>query len=440
MLNPAVSQVVEPGEAAPTGWRGRVSALSLGPNFDRLWIGSAVSQFGSAVGVLALSLTGVLTLHATAAQMGLLSTIARLPWLTYPIAGVYVDRLRRQPVMIAADLLRAGLIVMVPLTAVLGLLRMEVLYVAIFLGMTLGVWFDTASSAFVPATVETERLAGANSRLGATGSAARIAGPSVGGLVVQALTAPFAMLVDAASFVFSALMISRVRPVRPETPPPRGSFLADLSEGFRYLWGQPVLRALGLTGAITQFAGAGLLAINLLYLTRELHVPPAAIGLAVSGTAPGTLVGSLIATRVVGRIGQGATLIGGWTVFGASALLIPLAPGNAPALAVAMVVLAGFLMGVAGQTSGIVGTTLVQSIPPPHVLGRVFAGLGFISLGVAPLGALAGGLLGSVTSLRAVMLVAALLMLTVPVLGLFTVVPHLPGQSSSRGASSGSSG
>ncbi|HXM56249.1 MAG TPA: MFS transporter [Candidatus Dormibacteraeota bacterium] len=435
-----MSQVVEPGEAAPTGWRGRLAALSLGPNFDHLWAGSAVSQFGSAVGVLALSLTGVLTLHASAVQMGLLSTIARLPWLTYPIAGVYVDRLRRRPVMIAADVLRAGLIALVPIAAVLGLLRMEVLYAVAFLGMTLGVWFDTASSAFVPATVETGRLAAANSRLGATGSAARIAGPSVGGLVVQAISGPFAMLVDAASFLFSALMIGRVRLVRPETPPPRGSFLADLSEGFRYLWGQPVLRALSLTGAITQFAGAGLLAINLLYLTRELHVPAAAVGLAVSGTAPGTLVGSLVATRVVARIGQAATLVGGWAVFGAAALLIPLAPGDAPAVAVVMVVVAGFLMGAAGQTSGIVGTTLVQSIPPPHLLGRVFAGLGFISLGVAPLGALAGGVLGGVLSLRAVMLVAALLMLTVPLLGLLTVVPHLPRQSSSGGASSASSG
>lgn len=435
-----MSQVVEPGASAPTGWRGRLAALSLTPNFDRLWIGAGVSQFGSAVGVLALSLTGVLTLHASAAQMGVLSTVARLPWLTYPIAGVFVDRLRRQPVMIAADVLRASLIVLVPVTAVLGLLRMEVLWVVTFLSMTLGVWFDTASAAFVPATVEAERLAAANSRLGATGSAARIAGPSVGGLVVQALTGPFAMLVDAASFLFSALMIGRVRLVRPETPPPRGSFLADLSEGFRYLWGQPVLRALGLTGAITQFAGAGLLAINLLYLTRTLHVPAAAIGFAVSGTAPGTLVGSLIATRVVGRIGQAATLIGGWAVFGAAALLIPLAPGNAPALAVFMVVLAGFLMGVAGQTSGIVGTVLVQSIPPPHLLGRVFAGLGFISLGVAPAGALAGGLLGSVVPLRTVMLVAALLMLTVPVLGLFTVVRHLPVRSGGGSAPPAESG
>jgi MFS family permease len=426
-----VSEVVEPAEAAPTGWRGRLAALSLGPSFDHLWIGSAVSQFGSSVGVLALSLTGVLTLHASAAQMGLLSTIARLPWLSYPIAGVYVDRLRRQPLMIAADVLRAGLIVAVPVTALLGLLRMELLYVVVFLGMTLSVWFDTASSALVPATVETERLAAANSRLGATGSAARIAGPSVGGLVVQVLTAPFAMLVDAASFLFSALMIGRVRLVRPETPPPAtGSFLADLAEGFRYLWGQPVLRALGLTGAITQFAGAGLLAINLLYLTRELHVPPAAVGVAVSGTAPGTLVGSLVATRVVGRLGQGATLVGGWAVFGAGALLIPLAPGNAPLLAAAQVMLAGFVMGVAGQTSGIVGTTLVQSIPPQQLLGRIFAGLGFISLGVAPLGALSAGLLGSVVPLRVVMLVAALLMLAVPVLGLLTVVRHLPPRTS----------
>ncbi|HSR22930.1 MAG TPA: MFS transporter, partial [Candidatus Eisenbacteria bacterium] len=417
-----MSEVVEPAEAASTGWRGRLASLSLGANFDSLWIGSAVSQFGSAVGVLALSLTGVLTLHASAAQMGLLSTIARLPWLTYPLAGVYVDRLRRQPLMIAADLLRAGLIVAVPVTALLGVLRMEILYAVIFLGMTLGVWFDTASSAFVPATVETDRLGAANSRLGATASAARIAGPSTGGLVVQLVTAPFAMLVDAASFLFSALMISRVRLVRPETPPPRGSFLGDLVEGFRCLWGQPVLRWLGLTGAITQFAGAGLLAINLLYLTRELHVPPAAIGFAVSGTAPGTLVGSLVATRVVGRLGQGPTLVAGWAVFGAGALLIPLAPANAPLLAAAQVLLAGFVMGTSGQTSGIVGTTLAQTIPPRHLLGRVFAGLGFVSLGVAPLGALSAGLLGSVVSLRTVTLVAALLMLTVPVLGALTVL------------------
>lgn len=433
--------VVEPADAAPAGWRERLTALSLGSSFDRLWIGSAVSQVGSGVGVLALSLTGVLTLHASAAQMGLLSTIARLPWLTYPVAGVFIDRMRRRPVMIAADLLRAALIGVVPAMALLGLLRMEVLYAVILLTMTLGVWFDTASSAFVVATVGAERLTAANSRLAATASAARIAGPSLGGLAVQVMTAPFAMLIDAASFVFSALMIGRVRPARPEVPPPaRGRFLADLAEGFGYLWRQPVLRALGLTGAITQFAGAGLLAINLLYLTRELHVPPVAIGLAVSGSAPGTLVGSLVASRVVGRFGQGATLVGGWAAFGMGALLIPLAPGGAPLLAAGQVMLAGFVMGVSGQTTGIVGTTLAQSIPPQQLLGRVLGSLGFVSQGVAPLGALSAGLLGSVVSLRAVMLVVALLMLTVPVLGALTVLRHLPAQKTSGGAPTASSG
>lgn len=436
-----MSEVVEPAEAAPSGWRGRLSALSLGPGFDRLWIGSAVSQVGSGVGTLALSLTGVLTLHASPAQMGLLSTIARVPWLTYPVAGVFIDRLRRKPVMIAADLLRAGLIVLVPAAALLGLLRMELLYAVIFLGMTLGVWFDTASSAFVPATVGTERLAAANSRLAATASAARIAGPSLGGLLVQAVTAPFAMLVDAASFVFSALMVGRVRLARPEAPPAeRGTFLADLAEGFRFLWAQPVLRGLGLTGAVTQFAGAGLLAINLLYLTRELHVPPAAVGVAVTGGAPGTLVGSVLATRLIARFGQAGTLVGGWAGFGLGALLIPLAPGGAPLLGAAQVMVAGFVMGLAGQASGIVGMTLAQSIPPRHILGRVLSSLGFISLGVAPLGALGAGLLGSVVSLRAVMLVAALLLLTVPVLGLLTVAPHVRSQSRSGGDSPASSG
>ena len=402
----------------------------MGRSFDCLLLGSTVSQLGSSIGVLALSLTGVLTLHATPAQMGVLSTIARIPWLTYPVAGVLVDRMRRQPVMIAADLLRAGLIVLVPVTALLGVLRMEILYVVVLLGMLLGVWFDTASSAFVPATVGVERLAAANGRLGAAGSAVRIAGPGLGGVVVQLLTAPFAIVIDAVSFVFSALMISQVRLARPEEPPPvRGSFLADLAEGFGYLWRQPVLRGLGLTGAVTQFAGAGLLAINLLYLTRELHVPPAILGVAISGTAPGTLVGSLLASRVAARFGQAAALVGGWAVFGLGALLIPLAPGNAPLLAAGQVLLAGFVMGVAGQTSGIVGQTLAQSIPPRHLLGRVLGGLGFMSLGIASVGALSAGLLGSVVSLRTVMLVAALLMLTVPLIGALTVVRNLPDQS-----------
>lgn len=436
-----MSEAVDPAAAAPGGWRGRLSVLSLGPGFDRLWIGSAVSQVGTGVGTLALSLTGVLTLHATPAQMGLLSTIARLPWLTYPVAGVFVDRTFRRRVMIAADVLRAALIVLVPVSALLGLLRMEVLYAVIFLSMTLGVWFDTASSAFVPATVETERLAAANSRLAATASAARIAGPSLGGLVVQALTAPLAMLVDAASFLFSALMIGQVRLARPEAPArERRPFLHDLAEGFRYLLADPVLRGLSLTGAVTQFAGAGLLAINLLYLTRVLHVPPALVGFAVAGGAPGTLVGALVVTRLLRRFGRAATLVGGWTGFGLGALLIPLAPGEAPLLGAAVVMLGGFVMGLAGQASGIVGMTLAQSIPPPHLLGRVLGSLGFVTLGTASLGALAAGLLGSVVPLRTVLVVVALVLLTVPVLGLLTVARHLPRQSSGTGTPSASSG
>lgn len=417
----------EPLTAVSGRWRARLAGLSLGPAFDRLWAGMAVSQMGSQVGFLAISLTGAVTLQATAAQMAALSVVARLPFLAYPVAGVVADRLPRRPVMIAADLARAGLLLTIPAAALLGALRMELLYAVLLLLMALSVGFDTASQAFVPLAVESDRLATAYGRVATSASAARVAGPGLGGLVVQVLTAPFAVLLDAASFLFSALMVWLARPGQPAPARPARelSFISDMAEGFRYVAGQPVLRSLALASGVLQFAGAALMAVYLLYLTRDLGLVPASVGLAMSGTGPGTLLGAALASRAGAGLGAGRALLAGWLCFAAGGLLIPLAPAGAPLFVAGQLAVAGFLMGLGGQVSGVIGVTLSQAIAPDELRGRVSGGLGFLSLGVAPFGALLGGLVGSVGTLRGATLVAGLLMLAVPALAWLTPIRGL---------------
>jgi MFS family permease len=410
-----------------SGWRLRLAELSFRLDFNRLWAGMSVSQLGGQVTLLALPLTGVVTLHASAAQMGALSVVARVPFLLYPLAGVWVDRARRRRVMIGSDLVRAAILLAVPLAAALGVLRMEVLYAALFLVMLFTVVFDTAYQSFLPALVGRERLLEANSKLAMTGSAARIAGPSLGGVLVQLITAPFAVVVNALTFLFSALMIAliRTRDPAPQPAASRGAFHGQLLEGMRYVLSRPVLRALAVAVGLTQFAWALQLAVYLLYITRDLHVPPAWVGLIVATAGPATLVGSVVASRLSRRLGLGRTVFASWVAFAAAGFLVPLAPGSALPAAAALLVASQLVGALAQQVAAVNVASVRQAIPPDRMKGRVNASFNFVALGVAPFGSLAGGLLGTFASLRETELVAAAGMLLAPVVIALSVVPRL---------------
>ena len=394
--------------------RERFSGLWRHPDFLKLWVGQTISVFGTQITLLALPLTAVLMLDASAAQMGLLGAAERAPFLLVGLfAGVWVDRLRRRPILIGADLGRAALLGWIPLAAAFGWLRIEHLYVVGFLAGVLTVFFDVAYMAYLPALVRREQLVEGNSKLEVSNSVAMIAGPGLAGGLVQLVTAPVAIVVDALSYLGSALSLAFIR--RPEPAPravgarpvgPQG-FWGEIGEGLRVVLGNPLLRAIaGCTGTSNLFSNV-LFTVFVLYATRELGIGPAALGLIFAAVGPGSLLGALLAGPLARRFGLGPTIVGSIFVSGVSAFLIPLA-GGPPAAAIALLAAASFLGGLGGPVYNISQVSLRQAIVPGRLQGRMNATMRFLVWGTMPIGSLLGGFLGETVGLRPTMLVGAL--------------------------------
>ena len=253
-------------------WSRSAPWARLGPDFTKLWLGRTVSELGSGIGGTALPLAAVLVLKATPLQMGLLAAIGAAPVLVVGLpAGAWVDRLRRRPILIAADVGRAVLLISIPLAALLHVLRIEQLYVVAALVGVLAVFFDVADQSFLPSVVPRESLVEANSTLGASASVAEIGGPALAGVLVQWLSAPVAILFDAVSFLFSALCVGLIR--APDPPPQRieqrQSLGRDIAAGLRLVLRHPVLRALAGSSGTFNFFGSFVGALYFLYAIRR---------------------------------------------------------------------------------------------------------------------------------------------------------------------------
>ncbi|HEU4672799.1 MAG TPA: MFS transporter [Candidatus Limnocylindrales bacterium] len=400
----------------PLGVRG----LWAVPGFRRFWIGEGVSFLGNEVTELALPLTAVLVLGASASEMGLLTAALFLPYLVFGlVAGVWVDRMRRRPVLVALDLISAAAVLAIPLAAWAGVLRIELLYVVAFvLGSTVVV-FMVAYQSFVPTLVGRDAIIEANAALEATNSIALVAGPGRGGLLVQLVGAPFALLVDGASFLFSASLVGSIRV---EEPPPlpaatRPSAADDIRAGIRYVASVPALAALVRGGAVHNFFSRMMEALFVLFATRRLGLDAATIGLVVAAAGPGAFVGSLLASRASRAFGLGTTVWSMQVLTGIARLSVPatllLGPiagtANAP-VASAIVLAAGmFLLGVARTVFNVNQVGLRLSITPERMHGRMSATMRFVMWSVTPFGALAGGLLASTPlGLDATLVVAGL--------------------------------
>ncbi|MBA2381050.1 MAG: MFS transporter, partial [Chloroflexi bacterium] len=288
----------------------QVTALDLWrrPMFRRFWAGETISFLGNQITDLALPLTAVLLLGATAEQMGVLAATWYLPYLVFGLpAGVWIDRMRRQRILVGLDLTAAAVVLIVPVAAWAHMLRMELLYVVSFvLGSTVVV-FTVAYQSFVPTLVGRSDIAAANAALETTTSITTIAGPGLGGLLVQVLMAPFALLVDAASFLVSAALIGSIRVTEPASisAVERRSMLEEIRDGVRYVRGTPVLFALVRGGAIHNFFSRMIDALFVLFAVRQLTLDATTIGLILAAGGPGSFIGSLIANRVPARIGLG---------------------------------------------------------------------------------------------------------------------------------------
>jgi len=395
---------------ADMGVQSRFGGLWRHPDFMRLWAGQTISQFGSTITREALPYTAILVLGASPLQMGLLGAAGAAPLLLLGLfAGVWVDRVRRRPLMIAADIGRALLLLSVPIAYLLGWMRIEQLYLVAALSGALTVFFNVAYQSALPGLVRREHLLEGNSKLGLSESVAEIGGPPLGGVLVQLVSGPITLLLDALSFVFSALMLRRIRATEPPPTPPahHEHVWRDLSTGLRAIWADPLLRAMAGTSAIQSFFGWFFGAIYGLYAIRVIGLSTATLGITVAFGGVGALVGALLVRPATRRFGLGPTIVAGLLISSCTSFLIWLA-GGALAIAVPLMIASQLIGDGASTVAQIDETSLRQTITPDNLLGRVNASMNVLGEGIGTLGLLTGGVLGELIGLRATVAVAAL--------------------------------
>src|SRR3989442_7930254 len=374
-------------------------------DFLKLWTAQTISVFGDRFSELAIPLIAVLTLGATPGQMGILTAVTRAPFLLIGLfAGVWVDRLPRRPVLITGDLGRAIVLLSIPLAAVLGSLSMLHLYAVGVLVGIFTVFFDVAYQAYLPDLVHRGQLVEGNSKLEATRSLAGLAGPSVAGIVIQLVSAPLAIVLDAISFVASGGLISLIRRREGSTQRPiRGPVLLEVREGLSVVLGNPLLRSIaGCTGTSNFFSSA-LFALYILFATRDLKLGPVQIGVIFSIGGVTGLIGSLMAWRVANRLGVGRTIVGASLLFGLAQ--VPVAAASAGTAW--LLILSTMLVSFANPIYNINQVSLRQAITPHRLQGRMNATMRFLVWGTMPLGGILGGVLGASLGLRVAIAVAA---------------------------------
>jgi MFS family permease len=386
----------------------RLDGLWRHPDFLRLWAGHTVSLAGSLISRFALPLVAIISLDASPGQVALIRMADVLPGVVLGlVAGVWVDRLRRRPLMIWADIGRAVLLAWVPLAAILGLLGIWQLFAVVVAAGTLTAVFEVANRSYLPTLISREQLVEGNSKLSAAGSAVEVAAFGFAGLLVQLLTAPIAVLLDALSFVVSALCLGAIRKAEPP-PAPEGheqSTLAAIREGLRLVLHDPILRAIAGARATAELFLYIWVTMLLVFLTRDLELEPAVFGVlfAVGGVC--SFFGAMLAAPVERWLGLGPTLIVTFFISTAGLLTVPLAAG--PFLLVVFLVGVQQLSDLPATIFQIHEESLIQTRVPDEALGRVSASMRVLSWSAMLGGTILGGVLGETVGPRMTMLIGA---------------------------------
>jgi MFS family permease len=373
-------------------------------NFRRYFIGQSISMLGDQVSLIALPLTAVLALHATPAEIGALLTVSLIPNLIFSLhAGVWVDRRgRRREVMIATDIGRGLVIASVPVAYAFGHLTWAQLYVVGFLSGTLSVFFFVAYGAFFQVVVPREDYVAANSLIHGSRAFSFLAGTSLGGILVQFLRGPYALALDAVSFVFSAIFLGRIDA---EEPPGAPHESGGLLSGVSWIRRNATVRA-GLLGVATlNLFNFMFFALFLLYATRSLGVRPATLGIVLGAASIGTVSGSFVTARISRRIGVGPTFIIGCFLFPAPLILVPAAAGP-HWFVIALLFVSEFLSGVGLMLLDIMAGTIMAGTVPTAFRSRVSGAFMVVNYGVRPLGTTLGGILGTVIGVRSTLWIA----------------------------------
>ena len=375
-------------------------------DFRRLWIGETVSQFGTMISNLALPLVAILVVHATTFQVGLLTALESVAFLLVGLpAGAWVDRMRFRTVLIVNDLVRALAMGSIPLVDAFGTLHVGQLFAVALIMSVSTVFFDVAYQSYLPALVDRKLLVEGNAKLQASESVSQVAGPSIGGVLIQALTAPYAIVVDAVSFLWSASWVAAIkqRPPKPERKPDR-HLGREIKEGLSFVLGNRLLRAIAMcTGSSNLFSSMGF-AVFYVLLARELHVSAGVIGLITATSAIGGLIGSLIADRFAKKVGQGPAIWMSALFIGPFGFVVPFVQHDWTLVLLALAQVCSWMFIV---LYNITQVSFRQGLCPPALLGRMNATMRFLVWGTMPLGGLLGGALGSWLGVRETLIVAA---------------------------------
>ena len=378
-------------------------------DFLRLWAGDSISQIGTAVSFIALPLLAIQVLDASPFEVGLLTAFETAAFLLVGLpAGAWVDRVRRRNVLIVADIGRAALLGSLPLAWYFDVLTLLQLYVVALLTGVLTVFFDVAYQSYLPSLVGRDYLVEGNAKLEASRAVSQIAGPSIGGALVQWLTAPYAIVVDALSYLWSAVFLGAIstREERPERAPDR-HLVREIREGLSFVLRHRLLRAITATTGTSNLFSTILNTAFIIVLAdqAELNLTAGIIGVVFTIGSVGGLLGAVVAERVARRVGQGPTIWLSILVSAPFALVTPLAQQGW------LLWLVAFCWAVIGFFVVIYNITQVsfrQGLCPERLLGRMNATIRFLVWGTMPLGGLIGGVLGSTIGVRPTMWVGAI--------------------------------
>ena len=379
-------------------------------NFLKLWSAETISAFGDAISDVALPLVAIITLGAGAREMGILRTLDNAPILLFGLfVGVWIDRVRRQPLMVVTQLGRGILLATIPIATVAGVLRIELLYFISFLGGTLSAIFTLATTTFLPSLVPQEALVEGNSKLSVSRSTAKILGPGLAGILVERITAPFTVALDALSFLISGVCLVFVRSA--ESAQIRNQrtqgIWHEISEGLRTIVLHPILSAMTIGTTIGSFGGAIHGTVFILYLTRELMINPTWFGIILASAGGASLLGATIANPSAQRYGPGPILIGSTLLMSIGMGIVPLA-AEVGMFTIPILIVAQVFQSMGLTVYSITQISLRQAITPSKLLGRVNASRRVLVFGVIPFGAMISAALGETVGLQFTLVVGAI--------------------------------
>jgi MFS family permease len=416
----AVETAAELGAAGPgsAGAAARPKAtrpsLWRHADFTRLWSAATVSLMGSQVSLLAMPFIATMVLKAPAFQVALLPTVEMLPFVLFALpAGAWLDRVRRRPVLIVGDFGRAIALSSIPIAYAIGGLTIWQLYVVGFAAGTLTVFFDVADQSYLPALLDTDDLVDGNAKLELSNAAAQIAGPAFAGGILGLVAAPFAIVVDAMSFVASGGLISLIRKHEPKperklaADGSRRSLPAEIAEGLRYVLHDRRLRMIAGSTGTSNLGSSLAFSIFAVFAYRELGLQPALIGLAFGLGATGIVLGAILSAPLARRLGVGPVIVGSMLIGGLGGFPMVLMPPE-PLAAGALLFTTSFVIGLSGVIYNVTQVSFRQAITPLAMQGRMNATMRFIVWGTLPIGSVIGGILATFLPLRTTILIGAL--------------------------------